>query len=149
VHSVISHIVVAALTLHTLLGCCWHHAHAWGDEGTHEDVAHCETETPTYSCGCCHHDHDDESTDTAAAAHHDEDRDAPAPCSNSCAGKCQFVATSRVQLDNLSIAQYFSAPTSFRVVEVGGLAGNRYESRLTTVAPLPIRLHLWNQLLSI
>jgi hypothetical protein len=151
VRSFISYLVAGCLALHTLLGCCAHHAHAEHaqlgaicescDHAGHDDHA------------CDGHDHDDaveadgiETEGVAATDGHDEPS---APCSGSCGDKCQFVTTGRVQLESPVVATDF-APTPCQVVDVAAdLPWVRSEAWLTGPPPLPLRLHLWNGLLLI
>lgn len=140
------------MALHTLLGCCWHHGHAHAVE-----IAHDAAETPAHDehhCRHHHHDHDAvadgiELADGVDAADQDEGRQAPAPCSESCGDKCQFVSTSRVELERptFSTDLHFASLPAIEIT--GELSFVRFETRRTTVAPLPIRLHLWNRLLLI
>lgn len=151
--SVISYIVVAALTLHALLGCCWHHAHA-----STEEVVHVDAEKPA-SVGhcCCHHHHDDVAVehdddavpDAIETPQLDQDRQAPVPCSDSCGVKCQFVSTNRTQIEQPVVQHDIWLPSATIPEIAGGICFVRFETRRTTAPPLPIRLHLWNQLLLI
>lgn len=153
VRSVVSYIVVAALTLHTLLGCCWHHAHASAIDSLHVDAE----KAPTASHCCCHHHHGDVESEHDEAVPSDaievselgRDRQAPAPCSDSCEGKCQFVSTSRATIEQ-PIVQGFAwilPATTLEVVCKNACV--RFVTRRTTAPPLPMRVHLWNQLLLI
>ena len=74
---VVSHLMLCSLGAHTLLGCCWHHAHA---DGTCETSANSEGEFPQQSrphihlgCGGHHHhhnhSHDSDETETSQAPH--------------------------------------------------------------------------------
>lgn len=159
--SFVSHLVAACLALHTLLGCCMHHAHAEHahlgticescDHAGHDDRAHDEHADYDAEAGCGH-DHDDEHATSAteslsATKGHDEPA---APCSGSCGEKCQFVTTGRVQLENPVVVPDL-VPTASALVDLAAeLPWVRSEAWLVAPPPaLPLRLHLWNGLLLI
>lgn len=72
-----------------------------------------------------------------------------APCSESCEGQCQFTTTTRVQLESPVTSPDVSCDVLTVAVAAPQSPLVRIESRRTTVPPLPIRVHLWNQLLLI
>jgi len=77
-HSLISCLTAAALGLHALLGCCWHHSHGCGHEHGLLVTLGWEPEPAE------HHDHD--CCDSSGT--HDK-----APLRHDChAGKCVFLA---------------------------------------------------------
>jgi len=152
------------MTLHALLGCCGHHVHA----ATSEAMAIAGETSHAIPCHGHHHAHgehgivddhdiachDDAAGDAAesdaiAGATHDDEHPAPAPCSGLCEGKCQFVSTSRVQLESPTTTHDLGLITAVPATTVEGSPLVRFESRRTSVPPLPIRLHLWNRLLLI
>lgn len=141
--ALVSHIVAVAVTLHALLGCCWHHAHE-------SVVAVAETEAkapaPVKKC-CCKHHHEPE---LAQEEHHSTDQDPVDRCPNTCGDKCVYVGVNRVQLDHALILTSFDLVTAAPQYDLAtDLSISRFESDDATVDPPPLRLHLLHQLLLI
>jgi len=86
---VIKALLIASLLAHTVLGCCWHHAH--GSECAEEsagDTPHCHAEhAPHAAAG--HHD-------AAQAVAGEFSQHLPAPCDEL---DCAFIKSAPAQLD--------------------------------------------------
>lgn len=179
VRSLVSHLVATCLALHTLLGCCVHHAHAkHADLGTicgrcdrHERAAyspdrHSHDDRTDDDHGCS--DSHAEASDVEAGnpcdgrpcdGGHDGDeehgiashdgRDGDEPCSGSCGDKCQFVSTARMQLENPVVDVDVVITRDLLADSAAVAASNHATKRDTAPPPLPLRLHLWNGLLLI
>lgn len=146
--SFITYLVAGCLALHTLLGCCVHHAHA---EHAHVGTFCDSCDHAAHDHAACdeHHHDDDEATESEGFAATEGSDEPSAPCSGSCGDKCQFVTTVRVQLENPVVAADLT-PTPCAVVDLAAdLPWVRSEAWLTAPPPLPLRLHLWNGLLLI
>jgi hypothetical protein len=124
----VSSLTAAVLFIHTVFGCCWHHAHG------------CEHETDaasTQGLPCCDHQHDGDRS-------HDHQ-----PCSVHCTGGCNFVLPSKVRV----AAPQWIALDAFAMSHVSPwnlalLPQVRAEWHRPLVAfPPPLRLHLLHQLL--
>src|SRR4051812_64926 len=119
-------LTAALLFIHTVCGCCWHHAqqceHGWA-------VGH---------TSCDHHDHDSRSSQP----------DRPCNCKLVCEGTCNYILTDEVKIeapqwvsiDLLAIlpsvaSRHLEAPLSWEAA-----------SSLTDWAP-PVRTHLLHQVL--
>ena len=141
--TVVSHLVAVALTLHTLLGCCWHHAHE-----SDANVAQVEIESTASAHGCCH------SHRAHDLVEHDEDQSIPSdPVDHSpdaCGETCQYVSVSRVQVDSLvDLAVLDFLPAESSVASAIGNSVLRFGTSDAAVYPPPLRLHLLHLLLLI
>lgn len=140
---VVTHLVTVALTLHTLLGCCWHHTHK-----SDATVAQVEVESTKSAPSCCH------SHQALDLDEHDENRSAPSDpvdhSSDSCGETCQYVSVNRVQVDNLvDLAVLDFLPAEKPVPSAFGNTVLRYGPGDAAVYPPPLRLHLLHLLLLI
>src|SRR5262245_26482536 len=80
-HSILSSLTAAALFIHTVFGCCWHHAHA---------AVQVEVPAAVVKHACCkHHQHDHDSKQPAK----------PEKCCDDCEGACSYVLPQKVQID--------------------------------------------------
>src|SRR5262245_10342958 len=70
----------ALLAIHTVFGCCWHHAHA---------CEHDLSFTATHPAGCCDHHSDGGNRDEQAPGQEKAD----------CEGVCTYVAPQKVRID--------------------------------------------------
>ena len=133
-HSVMSHLLVATMLLHAVLGCCLHHSHA--EEGSNVSP---QVLTSTASSPCHEHEHEGGPTGS-----HQHDGD---PCHEA---KCVFVRPP--QEDQVSEATIPGAvDTVFSALEAICL-GLTHSSALGNVPPycdLPVRSHLAKQVLLI
>lgn len=130
----ISLMTAAAFLLHMVLGCCIHHAHAAGDTPCRGECS----KSPTHS----HAEHDHASQ----SPHEDAPWEAPRPGERCNEAKCVFVATAKSLLPELVDAAVFPAlandlralqheTPNVVFVDTGGAFA------------LPLRLHLFNQVL--
>ena len=118
--SLIATLMLGAMALHAVFGCCVHHAHAHVEENSHSDIAHNE-EAESHSCPSEEH----------APAPHEDCDEAP----------CVFAATSRVDSPNvfglsLSFELWLPAASDPRL-----LAASSFETT-PTASYSPIRTHL-------
>jgi len=176
VRSIVSLVVAVAVTLHSLLGCCWHHAHC--AEATVDE--HRPAACPA-THGCCGHDeaddHDREHADEPGAselsamersasecpasecpptgcdetvASEPAGHEHPEPCSDSCSDKVFVVTTARVPIEH-SPATVFAAiaATRFDVSAEIRATLAEYGSRDAATYPPPTRLHLLHRSLLI
>jgi hypothetical protein len=132
-HGVLSNLTAALLALHTVLGCCWHHAHS-DDAQTGAVIA----------SDACHDGHASPSggaADACGQGHHGSH-----DCHES---KCSFVSTSSP--DGNSFAQPFQASVTRLLDDQHPLVGASFEQRLFATGWLlsPVRLHLANQIMLI
>lgn len=126
----VANLTAATLFIHTVLGCCWHHAHAC-EHGVDSTVA-------AQPVTCCHHQHDRDSTP------HDQ------PCQSKvdCQGTCHFVVPQKVH-----VAPPHWTPIDL-VAVLPSLADHQLDVTpfLTSAPPLldaapPLRTHLLHQVL--
>lgn len=130
-----SHLTVAVLLAHAMLGCCWHHAHACGE--THDHLAMSGWQHP--SKGNDHHP-----AGGPDRAHHGHGRD-------DCHGaKCSFVISAKDGADSSLFASclfcVLTLPPADRV-SVGGVLEPQFPAAGSLL--LPVRLHLLHQVLLI
>src|SRR4051812_10831753 len=76
----VANLTAALLFIHTVLGCCWHHAHA------------CEQQMVTvdHSAKCCHH-HQHRSDG--------KQHEKPGKCKVECEGTCIYVVPQKVKVE--------------------------------------------------
>jgi hypothetical protein len=136
---ILSSLMALSLLAHSLLGCCWHHAHACEDNERHE-VSH------DFSGGHCHANgwatdcHGDQGLCRANHAEH-----------NNCQGtRCVFVGVLRVvvswplqTLGQASAAGVAHVVAPCRTRSMSGPAPD------AAAASLPLRIHLLYQILLI
>lgn len=129
--ALLTHITATVLFIHTIVGCCWHHAH----------LGPGSTTTTAPLAGCCHHHHEQDS----------QPRQSPDPCQSECEGSCQYIAPQKVCIDAPQGAQHLdyaateSAQTlaRFPSLPTGGSLDSLHG------AALPLRTHLMHQVLLI
>jgi hypothetical protein len=141
-------LMIAVMLLHSICGCCWHHAH-----GECSD-SHAVTDTAvasTSSAVCCHYDHQQASPQGGDDSNHDgEEPAAPhdhddAPCEH---GACVYVAGKSLELSQpFTLAPdccfFFESviESTSRVTScIDSDATPHYESALAACA----RLQVWN-----
>jgi hypothetical protein len=143
VNRFVSIAVAVVVALHTVLGCCWHHAHAATVALPHQNAASAES-APAKKC--CHHHHDEpQHADDEPAAEHSHHS-----CPDQCDDKCEAPALLRVQHDDvvsLPLIDWMAAPTEPVVVPAVVVA--RVDRSDGHLKPPPLRLHLLHQLLLI
>jgi hypothetical protein len=120
------------LFIHTVLGCCWHHAHRWDGRGAAlvAEKAHC----------CPHHD--------------DQKSQQPGPddCRQERCETCTYLLPQKVLIDSPQSAQFLAALDLAAVLpqaaDTIGLGASRrgFCAGLFDAAP-PLRLHLLHQTL--
>lgn len=142
--ALVTHLVALAITLHTLLGCCWHHAHE-----TVVAVAEVQAKTPTpiKRCGCHRHQAEELAKEDE---HHSEKQEPVENRPTPCGEKCQYVAAGGVKLDAPTASVSFDLlPAVDQPVLTPVLTALLFESEDASVDPPPLRLHLLHQLLLI
>jgi len=124
----IASLTAAMLFIHTVCGCCWHHAHAREQGSTVAQAAKC----------CHHHQHDSDS----------QHRENPCKCNIDCEGACTYVVPQKVQIE----APQWVAIDLLAVVP--SLADRQVEAAASWEAAsslpdlvLPLRTHLLHQVL--
>jgi len=156
VRLVVSHLVIVALALHAVLGCCRHHAH---DSDVAGVLVEGESTASMHDCRHGSHerelvDHDDEHEHEPVGRHstehhstgHEPDDHAP----GSCGDTCQFVAVNRVQFNEVldaAVPDLLPAEASADAAIV--CVALRVSREQAAVDPPPLRLHLLYQLLLI
>jgi hypothetical protein len=126
------HLTAALLAAHTLLGCCWHHAHACGRE--------CEPASSVHAS-------DAPEADDAHRCGADNSQSGQHRGLNECRGSsCVFLRTSECELDG----DQFDLP-ALACLDAGGsplCAAAVLQPRFAADALLPpLRLHLAHQVL--
>jgi hypothetical protein len=128
-YRVVRSVVLSAVLVHMVFGCCWHHAHAFGSQAGDTSVV--ET-----SCPCGHHGHEDSSE---PGDHRSGDQ--------GCDGdQCVFTlpetgSTYRVTIGADCLPFIYSLPTSPAVIRIDSADITPHH-----LSP-PIPLHLLNQAL--
>jgi len=135
VNRILSHLVAVLLSLHMLLGCCWHHAHACSSA--------CQT-AATAACG--HADGDD---DDGHCQHSSGSRPGHHP-TDACTGeRCSFVASPKTA----SVGPQVDAPSlgvwSLVSLELPAVDSASAGQCARVAAAPPERLHLVYQVLRI
>ena len=150
--TLVTYLVAASLTLHMLLGCCWHHAHE-GNAGAKETKAPAsikkEVAGGTKRCRCHRHQPQVTAPQQKPA---DNRHDIPVGESDTCGEKCSFVTTNRVQVDQDQLQGGSSFGHLVCVIspeQTPGLTYRRSEIRDRPETPPSVRLHLLHQLLLI
>ena len=153
-HTILSSLVAAALSILALLGCSWHRVHG---------CAVCETtqrggaspEVSPAMC-CCQHDahHDEDDCSQAGDAQrggHGPSHQAPCKCQIDCCGTCAFLPSSRaVSLDRQSApSDYVAATLPVLATSQSTRAMSRLLGSGWTRGTPPLRLHLLHQILLI
>ena len=124
--------MAASLFIHTVFGCCWHHAHSHvqGSDATAFQAESC----------CSHHDQSDH-----------KPLQKPCKCNLECEVGCIYVAPPKVQIDSprgvapFDLAAIISASADDQIMSTA-----RWDLASRPVAiELPLRLHLLKQMLLI
>lgn len=165
VRTLVTYLAAAAVTLHMLLGCCWHHAHASGSDcrtaaicDTHDGEMQREVADHDHHVDCPHHDADADATEHADHSEFDRhgdhsrqgDQHQSGSQHESCGEKCSFVAANRVNCELDAAVVVFGAFATAEVVATENeFVVRRFEARGASDAPPPLRLHLLHQLLLI
>jgi hypothetical protein len=136
----LSNLTALALFIHTLFGCCWHHAHAAG--------AACDaTATKIHSADCCCHQAQGQGANSPGT---DTSQSEPCKCRPQCRGACSWLPVKKVAFDAPAALAFHdpgTAPTPLLDHPPGDV--------LTWLRPelvpagLPLRLHLLHQVLLI
>lgn len=165
VRTLVTYLVAAALTLHMLLGCCWHHAHESASVcctreshngascDAHDEIAELEADHDHHD-GDCPHDGDDlaraEDATHQDSDHEDGHHNKPGSQHESCGEKCSFVSASRVNVElDASVVALGAFASVAEVAPANEFVVRRLEAWGASDAPPPIRLHLLHQLLLI
>ncbi len=122
---------VASLTafvlfIHTAVGCCWHHAH-------------CSMPSVSMAAHCCHHHH-----------HGDQNRQSENPCRDkvNCEGTCSYILPQKVKIEapQWVAIDWLAVLPSLADCQIG--ARPSCEALASLPHPvLPLRTHLWHQVL--
>jgi hypothetical protein len=126
----LSSLTAAALFIHTIFGCCWHHAHA---------CEHLLSAAASQPAKCCHH-HQHQSGS--------EQQQKPCKCQVNCEGTCTYIVPQKVKIEApQSVAIDLLPvlpPLSDRQIETA--ASWEAVSSPSDLAP-PLRTHLLHQVL--
>ncbi len=121
----VANLTAALLFIHTVFGCCWHHAQ-------------CSTVAVSEAAHCCHHHQ--HSSDS-------KPHERPGKCNVECEGTCTYVAPQKVKVES---PQWLTIDLPV----LPSLAGPQVEaaSFREFVSPLPdwllpLRIHLLHQVL--
>src|SRR4249920_1206388 len=88
-HCVLTNLMAGLLFIHTVFGCCWHHAHSY---------AQTEQTAVRKSASCCqHHEYSSDS----------KHENAPCQGKLECHGTCTYVVPQKVQIDGPDAAVSF------------------------------------------
>jgi hypothetical protein len=130
-HSVLSSLTAAVLFIHTVFGCCWHHAHAC--------VQHGAPSVATESACCKHHQHHGEGNQPVK----------PGKCCVECEGTCTYVLPQKVRIDAPQSVASLDLVATFPLLADAQIASASWSH----VGDCPhgalprVRLHLLHQLL--
>ena len=122
----VSSLTAALLFIHTVFGCCWHHAHDC-------------TAAVAGPEACCCHDHDD-----GDSKQHEQ------PCQDGadCEGACAYVLSQKVKVEapKWITIEYLAVLPTLADGQLEAATSWRVLSSLPNVGP-PLRLHLLHQVL--
>lgn len=137
----IAMLMIASLTIHAVLGCCWQYADACLARLA-ETVAHADACAHDPCCGC-----DDEST----AAGSERGPAPPCSCQMACSAACRFLPDGqRVQVDRPGVSPLAAViPADHRSAVSYAAADSRGLLAFGLRAEPPVRLHLAHRLLLI
>jgi hypothetical protein len=128
-HGIIRSLIAALLALHTVLGCCWHHAHRSQTSEMAEAIASSD------GCGCDHAHRDGPTPHSGGQPHQGR---------HGCQGSaCVFVASSKAERQTSARPFDVSPAVSLSVADhcVCCNAGQRPTYSPDALLP-PVRLHL-------
>lgn len=117
-------VTAAFLVVHLMVGCCAHHAHACEDAHAADSASH-----------------DEGSGDETDHSHHE-----PTDCRGA---SCSFVFTSNHAAVQLLVQTYHTVAVLHDDVPASVNSSNSQRFFLIGLLPLPVRLHLANQVLLI
>jgi hypothetical protein len=124
----VASLTAALLFIHTVFGCCWHHAHA---------CEHSLKVAVSQPHKCCHHHHHDEDS---------QQHEKPGKCKSDCEGTCSYVVPQKVTIEApqwiaIDLLAVLPSPSD-RQIE----AAASWEALLSPsdLAP-PLRTHLLHQ----
>jgi len=127
-HDVLSHLTAALLALHTVLGCCWHHAHRCTET--------CEAAESIVAADSCDHAHGvGMACDSDGHAHHGR---------HDCQGHtCVFMGPTRARTGELTlhVNTLSAAIASDRASSIGNKVDGQSNDPLDALLP-PLRVHL-------
>ncbi len=140
-HALIASLMAWILFIHALLGCCWHHAHAW-----HASIDPASRVVKVIPC--CGHQH--------AGKHQTEDRNQeqpPCPCPvERCVGVCTFLPPAKTLAETQLVEAPFDLSAPY-LLPVAVIADGFTRTWDCLAGPLesqpPVRLHLLHQILLI
>lgn len=136
--AVVSSLTAVLLFIHTVFGCCWHHAHVCQQQ----PIAAAAT-----TAGCCQHRHHHEGPQQSESNPHEQ----PGNCQVNCHGTCNYTVPQKVRVDSpLSIASIDLWPTAGALCQSHLVSAIAWEAAgLQPLPEQPLRLHLLHQLLLI
>jgi len=142
--AVISVTVAAVIALHTVLGCCWHHAHESVDVILQ---AKAKSTEPVKTCRC----HGRSKQRSQNSERNDSQRrGSKKSCPTPCGEKCDTVALSRVQQDDATMLTLVNVLyTLDQPLPTLAVQTSHAEVEDGSVDLPPLRLHLLHQLLLI
>jgi hypothetical protein len=126
----IANLTAALLFIHTVFGCCWHHAHA---------CEHVTSIAVIQPAKCCHHHH------------HENDgkqQQKPGKCKVDCEGTCSYVLPQKVTIEapQWVAIDFLAVLPSFADGQLEAAASWEALPSLFDLAP-PLRTHLLHQVL--
>ena len=148
-HAVLSILMAAALIVHAVLGCCWHHAH---------DCVRCDnpiahvpglTAKTSDQVACCKHHHG--AGPEASEGQQEQPSQEPCKCRFECRGVCAYLPPQKTQIDSpeLVVAFDYAIVAPMRAgVPIAPALSWELAGNLANVEP-PLRLHLLHQMLLI
>lgn len=140
--SLISATVAAIVALHSVLGCCWHHAH---QSSVMADQIEQTTETRAERCGC----HNSRFEKVRAADDDSRQHNSCNSCPRGCNDQCESFATPRLQHDEIALPQSSLLATIAQPIPPPIVFTSHARLADETVTPPPLRLHLLHQMLLI
>lgn len=135
---IVTLVAATCLSVHTLLGCCWHHL--WNDDSccAVAEVAHAAHSHEHCHAGCCE--------DPSHQQHPDE----PCPCNSECRGTCNYLPTGKAECQTPSFAGYMVIPAGTASgIDLPNLTATYDLAHIGPHAALPMRLHLLHQVLQV
>lgn len=133
--AIVTNLTAGLLFIHTVFGCCWHHAH---------DCDHCVAKTgPStgLTASCCGHD---EADDNQPAE--------PCHCEFECQGVCTYLPPEKTTVE--APAKSIASLDLLAVLPTAAATDSRGTSHRAESHGLPplagsLRLHLWHRILLI
>jgi hypothetical protein len=136
VRNFVTHALTLFVTLHAVLGCCWHEPHEHRDSAstcdTHQVVS--SGTSDQHHCDTANHEGDDHPTE-------------PKKCSGECDNTCKFLRGQKTQFVNLVV---LSPLDQAQIVAVSACPQTVFsELSMRERSEPPLRMHLFYQLLLI